>query len=261
MRILITGGGGYIAKSIYTALKDDYSIVNPNRQELDLICKNSIESFFNKHGYFDVVIHTAIKGGSRLSVDDWAVLDANLSMYYNLCSRERHFNKLINIGSGAEIYSSDTPYGLSKKAIAKSIESKSNKYVNLRIFGVFDENELDTRFIKANIKRAISGEPLEVYEDKYMDFFYMGDLIEVIKIAVSSENQQKEINCVYKEKYKLSEIAAIINDICGKQSQIKVFKNTKNDYIGEYNLPKISLLNLVKSISKVISQIKCKKIN
>ena len=117
MRILITGGGGYIAKSIYAALKDDYSIVNPNRQELDLTCKHSIKSFFDKHGYFDAVIHTAIKGGSRLNVDDWSVLDANLSMYYNLCSKERHFNKFINIGSGAEIYSPDTPYGLSKKAI------------------------------------------------------------------------------------------------------------------------------------------------
>ena len=261
MRILITGGGGYIAKSIYTELKDDYSITNPNRQELDLICKNSIESFFNKHGYFDVVIHTAIKGGSRLSVDDWSVLDANLSMYYNLCSKERYFNKFINIGSGAEIYSPDTPYGLSKKAIAKSIESKSNKYVSLRVFGIFDENELDTRFIKANIKRAINAEPLEVYEDKYMDFFYMKDFIKVIKDVLNSKNRQKEINCVYKEKYKLSEVAAIINHTCGEQSQVRIFENAKNDYVGEYNLTNMSLLELEESISRVVSHIKCKKTN
>jgi len=261
MRILITGGGGYIAKSIYAALKDNYSIINPNRQELDLTCKNSIESFFDKHGYFDAVIHTAIKGGSRLNVDDWSVLDANLSMYYNLCSKEKHFNKFINIGSGAEIYSPDTPYGLSKKAIAKSIESKSNKYINLRIFAVFDENELDTRFIKANIKRAINGEPLEVYEDKYMDFFYMKDFIEVIKTVINSKNQQKEINCVYKKKYKLSEVAAIINYTCGEQSQIKIFKNAKSYYVGEYNLENMSLIELEESISRVVSNIKCKKIN
>jgi len=252
MRILITGGGGYIAKSIYGALKDDYSIVNPNRQELDLTCKHSIKSFFDKNGYFDTVIHAAIKGGSRLNVDDWSVLDANLSMYYNLCSKERYFNKFINIGSGAEIYSPDTPYGLSKKAIAKSIESKSDKYINLRVFAIFDENELDTRFIKANIKRAINSEPLEVYEDKYMDFFYMEDFIEVIKDVLNSKNQQKEVNCVYEKKYKLSEIASIINKLSSNPNKIKICKNSKIDYIANYKRPIITnLFGLENAIAKV----------
>jgi len=256
MRILITGGGGYIAKSIYAALKDDYSIVNPNRQELDLTCKHSIESFFGKHGYFDAVIHTAIKGGSRLNVDDWSVLDANLSMYYNLCSKERYFNKFINIGSGAEIYSPDTPYGLSKKAIAKSIESKSDKYINLRVFAIFDENELDTRFIKANIKRVINGEPLEVYEDKYMDFFYMEDFIEVIKDVLNSKNQQKEVNCVYEKKYKLSEIASIINNLSSNPNKIKICKNCKIDYIANYNRSIIiNLIGLENAIAKVYGKL------
>lgn len=256
MKILITGGGGYIAKSIYAELKDDYSIINPNRQELDLTCKHSIESFFNKHGYFDVVIHTAIKGGSRLNVDDWSVLDTNLSMYYNLCSKERYFNKFINIGSGAEIYSPDTPYGLSKKAIAKSIESKSNKYVSLRVFGIFDENELDSRFIKANIKRAINAEPLEVYEDKYMDFFYMKDFIKVIKAFVNSKNPQKEINCVYEKKYKLSEIASMINKLSSNPNKIKICKNSKIDYIANYNRPIIiNLLGLENAIAKVYGKL------
>jgi GDP-L-fucose synthase len=236
MRVLITGGGGYIAKSIHAALKDNYVIVNPNRQELDLTCNHSIKSFFDKHGYFDAVIHTAIKGGSRLNVDDWSVLDTNLSMYYNLCSKERHFNKFINIGSGAEIYSPDTPYGLSKKAIAKSIESKSNKYINLRIFAVFDENELGTRFIKANIKRAINGEPLEVYEDKYMDFFYMEDFIKVIKAVLNCKNHQKEINCVYEKKYKLSEIASTINNLSTHKVPISIAQRQSENYTGDFNL-------------------------
>jgi hypothetical protein len=71
-------------------------------------------------------------------------------MYYNLLENKEHFGKLINIGSGAEVLSLDTPYGLSKNIIYNSILNTDNFY-NLRVFAVFDNNELDRRFIKTAI--------------------------------------------------------------------------------------------------------------
>ena len=135
------------------------------------------EFFQNK--YFDVVLHCAVMGGSRLKEDGWNIMDVNLCMYYNLLQCSPHYKKLISFGSGAELYTQNTPYGLSKYVIRQSILEKENFY-NLRIFAVFDENELNTRFIKTNIKNYINKKPITIYQDKYMDFIYMPDLIKII---------------------------------------------------------------------------------
>ena len=44
-------------------------------------------------------------------------------MYYNLLQNRNRFARLIHFGSGAEKYLPSTPYGYSKKVIAKSILS------------------------------------------------------------------------------------------------------------------------------------------
>ena len=65
IKILITGGNGYIARSITNSLWEKYHIISPGREELDLLNSDSVDAFFEgKH--FNVVIHTATVGGSRL---------------------------------------------------------------------------------------------------------------------------------------------------------------------------------------------------
>jgi nucleoside-diphosphate-sugar epimerase len=83
MKILITGANGYVGRSLHNALKDKYEVTTPTRKEVDLTDSRQIEYFF-RNAYFDVVLHCAIKGGSRLQKDDWSVMDDNLSIYYNL---------------------------------------------------------------------------------------------------------------------------------------------------------------------------------
>ena len=65
MKILITGGNSYIAKSIhsYLYLKHDVTLIT--RNDFDLINKDETVNWF-KNKYFDVVIHTATTGGNRL---------------------------------------------------------------------------------------------------------------------------------------------------------------------------------------------------
>lgn len=220
MKILITGANGYVGKSLYAALKDKYKITTLTRKELDLNNSSQVNDFF-KNKYFDVVLHCAVKGGSRLQQDDWNVMDYNLQMYYNLLSNQSYFNKFIHFGSGAELYAKNGPYGFSKDIIRKSVLIRDNFY-NLRIFGVFDENELDTRFIKANIKRYISKEPIQIYQDKLMDFFYMQDLIKVVEYYINENNLLKEFNCSYSEHISLKEIANIINNLNNYKVNIMV---------------------------------------
>ena len=223
MKILITGGNGYIAKSLYNSLSNKYNVTTIGRKDFDLTDSDKTTEWFSDK-YFDVVIHTAISGGSRLKEDDSSVIHSNVSMYYNLFYNKSHFGKLINLGSGAEIHFRNTPYGFSKYLIRNSVLDTPNFY-NLRIYGVFDENELDTRFIKGNILRYINRQPMEIYEDKEMSFFHMSDLVSVVDGYIRMEHNVLETNCTYNTVYKLSQIVSIINSLSEYKVDIQTHSN------------------------------------
>jgi GDP-L-fucose synthase len=246
MNILITGGNGYIAKSLYNKLKDKYNIITITRQNFNLTNYDAVCEWFHER-YFDVVIHTAIVGGSRLKEEDQTVLNENLIMYNNLFANKHHFNKLISFGSGAETFQPDTPYGISKNEIADSIRNTKNFY-NLRIFGVFDENELATRFIKSNLQRYIRRESMIIHTDKIMDFFYMKDLISLVDYYIHKDGI-KEINCSYEYKYTLSNIANIINKLDTYTVPVVIENKSKLDfYCGEYSELPIKTVGMVAGI-------------
>jgi len=242
IKILITGGNGYIAKSIYNAFKDKYDTISITRQDFDLTDSFQTKKYFSNK-YFDVVIHCAVSGGSRLKEDTIGDMDNNLQMYYNLLNCKDRFGKLIHFGSGAEITQPEAPYGLSKRIISKSISEQENFY-NIRIFAVFDENELQTRFIKNNINNYINHKPIIIHQDRYMDLFYMEDLIKVIKHFLNNPNiVYKDINMSYMKKYKLSDVANIINELSSYKTDIIVEnKSLGFNYTG--NGSKLNSLNL-----------------
>ena len=255
MKILITGGKGYIAKSINNTLWEKYHIITPGREELDLTNIKSVDKFF-KNKYFDVVIHTAIKGGSKLKEDDQTVLLDNIIMMSNLHSYKDKYSKLINLGSGAEIYAPQTPYGASKKWCNELVNRNENWYT-IRIYGVFDENELDTRFIKANIKRYIQGEPMIIHQDKLMDFFYMKDLISLIEFYILDNNLDKEIDCCYNDTMALSGITSIINNLSNWKVPINTNKLKPTDsYIGKFKDLPIAFIGLESGIRNVFNELK-----
>lgn len=255
MKILITGGNGYIAQRLSKSLVNSYEVVCEPRSRLDITDSSMLSDYLSSNTY-DVVIHTAIVGGSRLKTDDAAITDTNLRMHYNLLSNRKKIGRLISFGSGAEMYMSDSPYGMSKKIIAESIRHVDNFY-NLRIFSVFDENELPTRFIKSNIMRYIQSQPMIVHQNKIMDFFYMKDLISLVGHYVVAENPQKEIDCCYVQKNTLVEIAEFINELEDYSVPIKVEDDSKLTlYCGGTKKLPIELLGLKKGIVETYNNIK-----
>jgi len=256
MKILITGGNGYIAKSLYESLKDKYNITAIGRKNFDLTNYKLLDSYL-KHTYFDVVIHCAVTGGSRLKIDTFGDMDNNLKMYYNLLNCNDRFGKLIHFGSGAEIHSPESPYGLSKRVIAKSISEIDNFY-NIRIYAVFDENELDTRFIKSNIKRYINKEPMLV-QNKKMSFFYMKDLVTLVNHYIQSPSSSllKESNCAYVNSTSLLDIANIINELEDYKVPIYMDTSLSEDYESKLNAPYgLKYIGLTQGIIETYNKLK-----
>ena len=139
-RILITGCNGYVSRNLIRLLPQ-YDFFTTNRQNLDLLNIDVVDSFF-KNNFFDLVINSAISGGSRLEDDNYLVLLNNILMHNNLMRNKKYFNKLINFGSGAELnrenfideksilenaYPKDF-YGMSKNIIAKTEINNPNFY-------------------------------------------------------------------------------------------------------------------------------------
>lgn len=258
LKILITGGSGYIAKSIHSYLYSKYDITLASRYDLDLTDKEAVENYF-KDKYFDLVIHTAVKGGSRLNPSEGSdIIYTNLLMYINLMYCRNKFNRLIHFGSGAEDLS-NTPYGISKHIISQLMKLDS-KSVNIKIYAIFDENELDRRFIKNNILRYINQENIIIHQDKKMDFFYMKDLISLVEWLINQREEEfptQEINCSYLEKTTLSQIAHMINSLNDYKVDIVIeTEGQGTDYCDIHPVMPFNLIGLEQGIKETYNKLK-----
>lgn len=249
MNVLITGSNGYIGKSIFNSKIEGVKFFHGNRQTINLFDKDSIKSFI-KENKIDSIIHCAIEGGSRLKKDDANTFYNNILAFENLYSCKDLLHKVINFASGAEFDRQNdinlakeeriaecVPkdyYGLSKNIIAKKALTATNFY-NLRVFGCFDENELDTRFIKSCILKSKKGETIIIHQDKTMDFFYLKDLISVVQYVLLFNSPYKDINLSYKTKNKLSEIAKKIKIRNNSNSEIIIQDENGLNYNGDFN--------------------------
>jgi len=249
MNILVTGSNGYIGKSIINSNIKNVIFFHGNRQTINLFDKESIKSFI-KQNKIDSIIHCAIEGGSRLKKDDANTFYNNILAFENLYACKDLLHKVINFASGSEFDRQNdislakeediakcVPkdyYGLSKNIIAKKALTSTNFY-NLRVFGCFDENELDTRFIKTCILKSKKGETITIHKDKKMDFFYLKDLISVVQYILLFNSSYKDINLSYKNKCNLSEIAEKIKKYNNSNSKIIIEDKNGLNYNGDFN--------------------------
>ena len=243
-KILITGRTGYISNALTHFLSQNHDITCIGRSDLILTNKQKVDSWF-KDKEFDIVIHTAINGGHRLKAEDDSILSDNIKMFFNLLYHKNKYKKFISFGSIAENNLHSSLYGLSKNIISQYIQ-KEDTFYNLKICGVFDYNEKITRFIKANTLKYITKMSQIIYNDKYMDFIYMQDLLSIVNYYINNDNLPKNIDCVYTKKIMLSDISNIINNLNIHKVNIEIEnKHIDNPYIGDGNILNSLKLNLI----------------
>ena len=273
MNILVTGAKGYIARNLVRLLPK-YNFTKIDHTSLDITDQKSVDAFFANQ-YFDAVIHTAVSGGKRTQKDDSSCLYDNLLMHNNLMKNKQHFGRIISFGSGAEFDRTtnisdsssleeslpNDPYGLSKNIIAKTSLNES-KFYNIRIFNVFNYDELETRMIKSNIIKYINKEPMKIHQNKIMDFFFMDDLSKIVELVIEQQISDKTVNCCYEYHHSLLEIAQYINNLSDYKVSIDIENETLGtSYYGQYNIPeqvglKGLLFGIKDSYDKILEEYK-----
>ena len=243
MNILITGSNGFVAKEIIQRIEKnhpDWILYKTNRETLDVLSPKEVDKFFDRNEV-DYVIHCAISGGRRTKPDGYDVVYNNSLMFENLVKHSDKYENMIIFGSGAETertlgvdsftekdfkHGKNIPidyYGFSKYMVAKRAEDLS-KIINLRIFNVFGEFEANDRMVKNNINNYLSGSPLEIYQNRFMDFFGANDLYKVIEHLIINPDVYRftSFNMCYEDKHTLVDVANIINDLSDTKSEIKI---------------------------------------
>jgi nucleoside-diphosphate-sugar epimerase len=263
MKILITGGNGNISKMIVNNLSNIYEITALSRDKLNILNYNELQNYLSENT-FDILIHTAIIGGRRTKEETSDVFYNNVLMFENILKFADKFKMIINFDSAA-IYNRSTDilnrkeselntipkdyYGFSKYVIYERSLQYDNIY-NFRIFNLFHSNEEPDRFIKSCFLSSKNNTPIRIFEDKYFDFIYETDFIKILSYYLTNLDTklEKTINICYKDKYKLSEVAKLIDP----NIQLNIIqKESNNNYTGNGSLLSnlnIDLLGLNESI-------------
>jgi nucleoside-diphosphate-sugar epimerase len=197
MKVLVLGAKGFIGRNLCR----ETEWVGVTRDDVNLLNQEEVERYFEAHSY-DVVIHCAVVGGSRLKKDESDILHENILMFENVV---RVFKgKLIYFSSGAALCGDppEDPYGLSKWLIDRRVATIPDAY-SLRIWGCYGPGEHPTRF-SAVCKR--DGHVV-IDRDRYFDFIDVEDVRKIVGEYVRGEMTDKEYDLVYPEKLLLSQWA------------------------------------------------------
>jgi nucleoside-diphosphate-sugar epimerase len=137
--------------------------------------------------------------------------------------------------------------------------SSKERFYNIIVYGLFDENELDTRFIKSNLKKYINKESMIIHNNKKMTFFYMKDLVKLINYIIL-ENPGKLIKshyAAYISEYSLKDIAEYVNTLGDYKVPILIGTGPGEDYESKYNAPYgLDYIGLKTSILETYNKLK-----
>jgi len=275
MRVLVTGGGGFIGRNFIEMSLGRYVIVSPRSRELDLTDRAAVDHWFSSQNSFDVVVHSATTPGHRAATFQNSLLESNLNMYFNLMRHRDKFKKMVLLTSGAvyDVMSPivnvaedalgkeipQEPSGLSKLAIAYHAKGLNN-VVELRPFGVFGKHELyNIRFISNAICKALFDLPITLRQNRDFSYIFIDDLVRLIQHFCENETQHFTFNTTNPEIYELEVLAENIREIVNPSIQIKIASQGKGiPYTGSSKLLMDTLPDFrFTEIREAISRLSC----
>lgn len=230
MKLLVTGGSGFIGRNLVEHLAGHFDVAAPSSAELNLLDAAAVRQYLCAHR-FDVIVHCASTRSNRRLGAPADMLDRNCRMFFNLARNDGLFGKMIYFGSGAEYERTELPprvredyfdtrvpqdpYGFSKYLCAKYAE-RAERIVELRLFGVFGKYEDYTiRFISNACARVVVGLPIVVRQDVKFDYLYVDDLAAITQWFIENDARHRAFNVCSGTSHDLTKLANIVAAVSG----------------------------------------------
>jgi GDP-L-fucose synthase len=237
MKLMVTGGSGFIGRHIVERLGDRYQILAPSHRELELTDSDAVAAWLKRHPV-DAVIHAAVRPGHRNAADPTQQVETNLRMYLNLTRCRDLWGRMVYISSGAvygaqqdivaateELAGAIVPadeHGLSRLVIADLVRQE-DRVVELRPFGVFGAYEdYAIRFISNAICKTLFDLPVTLRQDRRFSYLYVEDLMPVLAHFVEHEAAEKSYNVVPDSTVCLRDVAELVVAVSGKDLPVQV---------------------------------------
>lgn len=245
MRILVTGGAGFIGSHLVEKLlAEKYQVsVFDKKQRQDVTDFKQLKRVFSDNK-FDVVVHLAAQAGVRRSFAEPELYErTNVLGTINLleCLREAPETRFI-FTSSSSVYGNskaipfreDNPvleplsvYAVTKRAAELACQVYARNYdiktTVLRLFTVYGPNNRRDMAAFTFTKDIISGKPIKLFgKETSRDFTYVGDIVEGIVRAINRPMAYEIINLGNSEPVTVRRLIKEIEAATGKKAKVSL---------------------------------------
>lgn len=268
MRVLVTGGTGFIGSNIARHLMEEgHEVVitgKDGEQHLQADVKDDLYDIdWDKLGKFDIIFHEA-------AINDTTEMDRELMFKENLHASMKLFEFAARTGCKRIVYASSTaaygdapapykedmkmnplnPYGESKMELDKAAMDFAKKHpdmviVGLRYCNVYGPGE-DHKGKRASMiyqlaQQMKKGNPkLFKHGEQKRDHIYVKDLVRANMLAAEAK-ESCIVNCGFGKATTFNRIFEILNDLMGMDRKVEYIDNPYKDMYQDYTECDMSL--------------------
>ena len=249
MRVLLTGGTGFIGRNMLPILEERFEVTAPRRSELALLDAFAVSDFLAEN-QFRAVIHCANPNAVKNPLDlPQNTFEESLRIFSNLYAARSLYGKLLYLGSGAEYDKSleiasvrevertrSIPrdgYGFAKYLMSELAQGAKNVH-NLCVFACYGPGDHESKFITHCIRCCLRGEHITIRQDCYFDYLQVTDLGRAMTWFVDHEPEHMMYNITSGTRVLLSEIAAEVCRQMGNTQPVEILTPGMNrEYTGD----------------------------